>query len=199
MEENQVLNFIKQAFELKEQKYYKPAIEMLYKALETENNNVEILYQIGELYYLLNNYDRALQYLEKALTLNNNHELSQKLLCKINENTNNLDSALSIAQKLFENNENSKNLKSVIKILIKLKLYTEIEKYENSQYFNEEVKIECANALYSNGEIQKAKEYGFVPKGRLFRHGSELDFALARRLSAVLAQRRNPCFYRRSL
>ena len=53
--------------------------------------------------------------------------------------------------------------------------------------------------LYGNINIQKAKEYGFVPKGRLFRHGSELDFALTRRLSAVLAQRRNPCFYRRSL
>ena len=37
MENNEAINFIKQAFDLKEQKYYKPAIEMLYKALEIEN------------------------------------------------------------------------------------------------------------------------------------------------------------------
>ena len=38
MENTQSLQYIKQAFELKEQKYYKPAIEMLYKALEVEND-----------------------------------------------------------------------------------------------------------------------------------------------------------------
>ena len=43
MENTETINYIKQAFELKEQKYYKPAIEMLYKALETENDNIEIL------------------------------------------------------------------------------------------------------------------------------------------------------------
>ena len=69
MENTQSLQYIKQAFELKEQKYYKPAIEMLYKALEVENDNIEILYQIGELYFLINNYTRALQYLEKVLSI----------------------------------------------------------------------------------------------------------------------------------
>ena len=49
MEDTQVIDYIKQAFELKESKNYKPAIEMLYKALEIENDNVEILFQIGEL------------------------------------------------------------------------------------------------------------------------------------------------------
>ena len=53
MENSQSIEYIKQAFELKESQLYKPAIEMLYKALEIENDNVEILSQIGELYFLL--------------------------------------------------------------------------------------------------------------------------------------------------
>ena len=43
MENLQSIEYIKQAFELRESKNYKPAIEMLYKALEIENDNVEIL------------------------------------------------------------------------------------------------------------------------------------------------------------
>lgn len=158
MENTQSLQYIKQAFELKEQKYYKPAIEMLYKALEVENDNIEILYQIGELYFLINNYTRALQYLEKVLSINSKHVESLKLTRTIKERQNDLDSVLRISQQLFDENQNSDNLKSLIKILIKLKLIDEIGKYKNSEFFNTDVKVECANAFYTNGEAEKAKE-----------------------------------------
>ena len=158
MEEKQSLQYIKQAFELREQKYYKPAIELLYKALELENDNIEILFQIGELYFLITNYTRAIQYLEKVLTINPNHPASLKLTRTIKERQGNLNDVLEISQQLFENNPNSDNLKELIKILAKLKLFDEISKYENSEYFNTEVKIECANAFYLNGEIAQARE-----------------------------------------
>ena len=58
----ETIEYIKQAFELKSQQCYKQAIEMLYKALEIENNNLEILFQLGELYFLLNNFARSQQY-----------------------------------------------------------------------------------------------------------------------------------------
>ena len=80
MQDNDVINYIKRAFELKSQECYKQAIEMLYKALETENDNIEILYQIAELYYLLYNFDRAEQYLEKVLQMSPEHIRSLKLL-----------------------------------------------------------------------------------------------------------------------
>ena len=79
MEDTQTIDYIKQAFELKETQNFKPAIEMLYKALELENDNVEILYQIAELYFLLNNYSRASHYLEKIFQLNPNHISALKL------------------------------------------------------------------------------------------------------------------------
>lgn len=159
MNENEAVNYIKQAFELREQKYYKPAIEMLYKALEIENDNTEILYQIGDLYFVMNNYERALQYLEKALSTNSNHQPCLKLICKIKKRTGDYDTALSIAQKLFENDKNSKNLKRLITLLIELKLFTELDQYENDPCFDDEARIECANAFYSNGETGKAKEF----------------------------------------
>lgn len=158
MENTQSIEYIKQAFELKESKNYKPAIEMLYKALEIENDNVEILSQIAELYFLLNNYSRALQYLEKALQINPSHTNSLKLTRTIKERQGDLNSVLEISTKLFEENKNTENLKDLIKNLVQLKLFDEIDKYKNSEFFNDEVKIEYANALYSNGETEKTKE-----------------------------------------
>ena len=44
MENKEVLDYIKQACDLREQGCYKQAIEMLYKALEIESDNIEILF-----------------------------------------------------------------------------------------------------------------------------------------------------------
>ena len=70
MQNTEVIEYIKQAFELKSQQCYKQAIEMLYKALEIENDNIEILFQLGELYFMLKNFQRASHYLEKVLSKN---------------------------------------------------------------------------------------------------------------------------------
>ena len=69
MADNDVLEYVKQSFDLKAKGFYKQAIEMLYKALEIENDNNELLFQLGELYFLLNNYPRAVQYIEKIFKL----------------------------------------------------------------------------------------------------------------------------------
>ena len=59
-EHEEIIQYIKRAFELKNQECYKQAIEMLYKAISIEPDNMEILFQLGELYYLLHNYTRAI-------------------------------------------------------------------------------------------------------------------------------------------
>ena len=158
MENLQSIEYIKQAFELRESKNYKPAIEMLYKALEIENDNVEILSQIGELYLLLNNYQRAMQYLEKALQINPSHINSLKLTKTIKERQGDYNAVLELSQKLFKLEHSSENLKELIKVLVNLKLFCEIDNYKNSEYFTADVKLECAKALYSHGEKEKAQE-----------------------------------------
>ena len=81
----ETIKYIKQAFELKSQQCYKQAIEMLYKALELENDNLEILFQLGELYYLLKNFPRAAGYLEKVTAKNSEHIESLNILKQIHD------------------------------------------------------------------------------------------------------------------
>ena len=157
MEKTQGIEYIKQAFELKEQQLYKPAIEKLYKALETENDNIEILYQIGELYFLMNNYERSLQYIEKVLR-NQNHIPALKTAVKIKLRQQDLNTALELSKKLFDVEPCTQNLKTLIKILTDLKLFCETEKYFSTEYFTTDVKIDCADAFYKNGEKEKAKQ-----------------------------------------
>ena len=64
-EEKEVLEYIKEAFSLRSQELYKPAVEMLYKALALDNDNIEVLYQLGELYALMQNHSRAAGYLDQ--------------------------------------------------------------------------------------------------------------------------------------
>ena len=63
---NEILTYITQSFDLKRQGYYKQAIEMLYKALSIEGNNVEILSQLADLYFLLGNDERVYQYAKNS-------------------------------------------------------------------------------------------------------------------------------------
>ena len=107
----ETIEFIKQAFDLKSQKCYKQAIEMLYKALELENDNPEILFQLGELYFLLRNLPRASHYLEKVLQKNENHIETLKLMQKIYVFSDEKELAFKTAEKIFELQQLIKNLK----------------------------------------------------------------------------------------
>ena len=156
MQDNDVINYIKRAFELKSQECYKQAIEMLYKALETENDNIEILYQIAELYYLLYNFDRAEQYLEKVLQMSPEHIRSLKLQSSVYERRGLLEAALVPAVKVYEAEAEPQNLKEVIKILGKMNRLVEIEQYKDRM--DNDCLYEYALACYKNGKLEPAKE-----------------------------------------
>lgn len=162
MQENQneeVISYIKRAFELKSQECYKQAIEMLYKALETEPDNIEILFQVGELYFLLHNYDRAIQYLEKVLDSDEKHLPSLNLLCTIKERQNYIAEAADIAKKIFEQEKSENTYLKLIKYYGKLGKISNIENLmQNNSYNTPKCICECANALYQNRYIDKAKE-----------------------------------------
>lgn len=156
MQDNEVINYIKRAFELKSQECYKQAIEMLYKALETESDNVEIMYQIAELYLLLHNYDRAEQYLERVLAADSGHINSLKLLSTIYLRKDSLNEALISAKKVYDAEPDSENLKELIRILGNLNHIDEIEQYRDKM--DEDCLYEYALACYKNGRVDKAKD-----------------------------------------
>ena len=156
MQDNEVINFIKRAFELKSQECYKQAIEMLYKALETENDNIEIMYQIAELYSLLYNYDRAVQYIEKVLQAAPEHIRSLKLLSSIYDHRGLLEDALIPAKEVYEAEPCTENLKELIKILGKMNRLDEIEAYRDKM--DNGCLYEYALYCYKNGRADRAKE-----------------------------------------
>lgn len=156
MQENEVVNYIKRAFELKSQECYKQAIEMFYKALETESNNVEILYQIADLYVLLHNYERSVQYLEKALQIEEKHLPSLKLLCKINQRQGFMKSVLDFAKKVYALEADSANLQELIKILGNLEMLDGAEAYREKM--DNACLYEYALSCYKHGRRDRAKE-----------------------------------------
>ncbi|MBO6087414.1 tetratricopeptide repeat protein [bacterium] len=152
----ETLEYVKQAFELKNQKCYKQSIEMLYKALEIENDNPEILFQLGELYFLLNNYQRAQHYLEKVLSKNENHVETLELLAKIYEFSNDAERAFFCTEKLLKLKNDKKNTIKLIEISSKKGNLDKIEEYANTK--DADILYSVAKAYYDNKLLDKSKE-----------------------------------------
>ncbi len=117
------IELIKKSFEYKHQKKYKEAIEMLYKVLEYENgqeDNIEILSRLGDLYMLIGSYDRAHDQFQKILSINEKHEYSLQQCFEIYFRTNQLNKALKISSKMCEETKTTKSYHNYLRTLIAL-------------------------------------------------------------------------------
>jgi len=138
--------YIKKSFELKNLKLYKEAIEMLYKALSCDDigdKNIEIIAQIGDLYILLKNYERAIEQYEKVLDKDPSHIHSMHQLCEIYFILQNYTRALEIAKNLCKKSQSVENYINYFKVLFKLNLFDEIKELykglNNEALNNEEI------------------------------------------------------------
>ncbi len=124
MDENkEKIELIKKSFELKNSKRYKEALVLLYKALEYDDitdDNVELLSQIGQLHILLNNYDRAQEEFQRALSINPYHVFSIQKSFEVFYIQKQYQKALMTAQKLCETDRSPKSYYYYLQILIKL-------------------------------------------------------------------------------
>lgn len=155
----ELITYIKRAFELKQQDCCKQAIEMLYKALAIEPDNIEILIQIGELYFQLHNYTRAVQYTEKVLAQDENNLQSLKLLKNIYIKRDELMSAKEIAEKIYEIDSMEENLISLIKLAGQLGLFEEFDKYNNEINKSSACLFACAQAYYEASNLVCAEKF----------------------------------------
>ncbi len=159
MTNSEVIDNIKKSFELKNQGFYKPAIEMLYKALAIDGDNLEILAQLAHLYTLLENYDRAICYVEKVLDLNPKHLDCLILLSEIYVKQENLNLAKEICEKIYQIQPISTNLAIKINILNKLHDFESVREIEKTTTdLSEDVLYEFAFAYYENLDLKKAQE-----------------------------------------
>jgi len=116
------IELIKKSFELKNRAQYKEALVMLYKALEYDSiseDNVELLSQIGEMHFLLGNYERALDEFTRALSLNPEHTFSLQKCYQIYIAQNQIQKALKIAHDMFEQDKNPISCYCYFEALIK--------------------------------------------------------------------------------
>jgi len=159
MTNNEILDYVKKSFELKSQGFYKPAIEMLYKALSIDPDNLEILAQLAYLYQSLGNFERAIYYIEKVLEINPIHLDVMTLLEDIYLNQGDLKNAHEIGERIYNIQPTSKNLAAKINLLNKMNDFSAIDEITNSnQEFNDEVLYELACAYYKNFDANKAIE-----------------------------------------
>ena len=152
------IELIKKAFEFKSQKKYRKAIETLYKVLEYQNNDndsIEILYQLGELYLLLENYDRALDQFQKALSINTNDQDCNQKCFEIYFKTNQFNKALKIATKMCENIKSAKSYYNYIKTLIATDKKQDAIEFFNK--LNEPIKLDT-DILYLISTISENKK-----------------------------------------
>lgn len=159
MSEN-ILDYIKKSFELKNKGYYKPAIEMLYKALSIDEDNLELLAQLAHLYALLENYDRAIYYIEKVLELDTKHLDCLALFLKIHLINKDYKSALDISEKIMNIKPEASNLAKKINILNIMQDFSQMQELEKTDdsLMSDEVYLELANAYYAKKDYLKAKE-----------------------------------------
>ncbi len=166
MEEKQKekIELIRKSFELKQLKRYKEAIELLYKALEYDDNeydSVELLSQIGDLHISLKNYDRALEEFQRALSINNQHVYSLQKCYEIYIRTNRFNKALKIAQNLCEGHKSPESYYAYMYALIKLEKYQDAMDVFNS--LDDSIKMDC-DILYLISTIYPEKRVQFLEK-----------------------------------
>ncbi len=119
-------NVMTEAFDLKRKGYYKQAIEVYYKLLSEISDNVEVLSELADLYYLLKNNERAVHYVTKALEIESEHINSLVVLKKVYLSENNYKDAEITARKIYELTNSESDLLELICILESEKKFEEI-------------------------------------------------------------------------
>lgn len=159
MSENQeIIGYIKKAFELKEQKCYKQSVELFYKALTIEPDNVELLLQVGELYYLLNNFERAVQYPEQILAQDNENIPALKLMAKIYVKEDKWLSVNEVTENIYKIDPSEENLAELIRVKGKIDLLEEVEPYSDKIFDSGKCLSILANEYFNKKDYTKAEE-----------------------------------------
>lgn len=126
-----IKQYIKEGFLLKSKGYHKRAIEAFYKALEGDNSSEELLLEIADLYYLMGNEVRSLEYIEQILNQNATHIGALKLIKTIFEKKNALEKAEQTAKNIYFISKKTEDLIEIFKLLIKQKKYEEVFEYKS--------------------------------------------------------------------
>ena len=152
-----IKNLLQEGFALKSKGHYKHAIEVFYKAIAEDSSSIELLYEIAELYYLLENEERALNYIEQILTAEPAHIDALKLLKSIFVKKNALVEAEQTAKNIYCITKAPEDLVEIFKLLNRQQKYDEIFEYRINEE-NSNIYIEQAKALFYKKNYTEAEK-----------------------------------------
>lgn len=151
-----IKEIIQNAFVLKSQGHYKHAIEAFYKALEIDNSSSELLLEIADLYYLMNDEERAVNYIEQSLDKNPAHIASLELLKKIFIAKKAWKEAEQTARNIFAISKNEYDLAKILNLLNIQDKFSEVVS-NNIDTDNNEVLYELAFANFKLNRLEQAE------------------------------------------
>ena len=152
-----IKDILKEGFTLKNRGHYKHAIEVFYKALEEDNNSTELLLEIADSYYKMNNEEKTLNYIEQILDKNPEHIEAMRLLEKIFIEKGALPEAEQTAKNIYCISHNVNDLARIFKLLNTQGKYDEIFEYKIESP-NSIIYLEQAKALYNKKNFKNAEE-----------------------------------------
>ena len=149
METEEITEYIRKAFEYKEIKNYKKAVDYFYKALTMDNNSSEIMCELAFLYEQLKKPDRAIEYLEQAIAKKGDDTRIKFKLAEVLKNNGNYQKAEKILKELSTDcPDETEYFAQYIYVLLLQGAFNQIidewGKYEGDKYSN-------SNLLYYMG------------------------------------------------
>ncbi len=155
--------FLKKAFEYKNNGEYKKAIDFFYKALALDNKSCEIMFELAQMYSKLCKYDRALSFYEQILTADKDNLTAKFYTAVIYKKTNNIEEAKKILEGLSQTNfDKKKTAEELFSIYLEQNNYDEIinKFHKNFAMLNSaSILYYTALAYDKTGQKTQAEEY----------------------------------------
>ena len=150
-----IKELLQEGFILKAKGYYKHAIEAFYKALELDNSSSELLLEIADAYYAINDEERALHYIEQILESSPTHIESLKLLKKIFEDKKAWAEAEQTAKNIYCISNSVEDLTEIFKLLNTQNKFDEIFEFKHDNS-TEEILYEISYAKFMKQDYEEA-------------------------------------------
>ena len=134
----------KEILTLKANEDYEEAMLKIVELFDTGYNDIDIMYELAEIYYLTNDYERAATWVGKILGANNSHKKTLLLAIQIYNNSGQSEKALPVIELLLSRsdakfiNENEEFFKGIInKNIEQVTNYKLISNFINFNDFDE--------------------------------------------------------------
>ena len=134
----------KEILTLKDNEDYEEAMLKIVELFELGYNDIDVMYELAEIYYLTNDYERAATWVGKILGANNSHKKTLLLAIQIYNNSGQSEKALPVIELLLSRsdakfiNENKEFFSGIInKNIEKVTNYKLISNFINFNGFDE--------------------------------------------------------------